>query len=228
MRPLLLLLLLCGPVAAGPWPQAEGRTYGFAGYEDGDEPYSSVYVERGLPHGLTLGLDAGGKLNGLLASDPDPEAEGRLRAFLRLPVLSSEAERAERPGWLAPWLAAVELGLGPDLERDGDTPLRASVGLTVGRGLQTRLGDGWTTFDLRLTAGGGGACRLNAASVLGIKPTERLALEMGLFAEREDDTSWAVAPTAQYELGGTGAARFGVSLKDGGETVLRLGWARAF
>ena len=231
MRLLLLLtiLLVTGPpLLAGPWPRPRGESYVFAGHEGGMDGWTSFYAETGLPRDLTLGVDAGGHATGLMTGDPDRPVDGRLRVFVRMPVLSAPDRRAGRPGWLEPWLAAVEIGIGPDFEEDGATPLRWGAGLTVGRPLETRFGPGWTTLDLRATLGGSRPARFNAGYVVGVKPTDRLTLELGLFAEVEDATYWAVAPTMQYELGELGGARLGISLKDEGETLLRLGWARSF
>jgi hypothetical protein len=230
MRALLWILLLCLPAmgTAGPWPRAEGATYVFAGHEDGGDGWTGLYLERGLPRDLTFGIDAGGRAMGALANDPRRPAEGRLRAFLRMPVLSSPARREARAAAWRPWLAAVEIGFGLDLETDGDAPLRSALGVTVGRALGTRLGPGWTTLDLRATAGGGRPVRTNLAGVVGVKPRDRLTAELGIFLEHEDGTSWAVAPTVQYEVGRFGGVRLGVSVKDGGERALRLGWAREF
>lgn len=230
MRALLLVLslLLAAPAAAGPWPRAEGESYAFAGHEGGRDGWTGVYAEHGLPRALTLGLDLGGHAGGLMLGDPTMPLDGRARAFLRVPVLSDPGRRAARAPWAAPWLAAVEVALGADLEEDGDASLRYGAGLAVGRPLETRLGPGWTTLDLRAMLGGGRRARLNAGGVVGIRPTGRLAVEMALFAEREGATSWTLAPTLQYGFGRLGAARVGLSLKDDGRALLRLGWARRF
>ncbi|MDB2407912.1 hypothetical protein N9W17_05245 [Jannaschia sp.] len=90
------------------------------------------------------------------------------------------------------------------------------------------MGFGWTTFDLRATMGGARPLRLNAGYVVGVKPTPRATMELGLFAEQVDTMSWAIAPTLEYKVGKLGGVRLGVSLKDGGQRLLRLGWARTF
>ncbi|TFL18455.1 hypothetical protein [Jannaschia formosa] len=233
MRGLLLLSFLllpfaAGPAPAGPWPRPVGETYVFSGHEGGTEGWTSLYLETGLPRDLTLGLDAGGHVTALATGDPDQEVDGRIRAFLRFPVLSAPDRRAARPAWAEPWLAAIEIGIGPDIEKDGDTPLRYGAALTLGRPLDTRFGPGWTVLDLRATLGGSRPARVNLGYVAGVKPTDRMVLELGLFAEHEAETSWAIAPTMEYKIGAFGGARLGVSVKDGGETLLRLGWARTF
>jgi hypothetical protein len=228
LQSILLLLLAAPPLFAGPWPRPVGETYVFAGHEGGMDGWTSLYLETGLPRDLTLGLDAGGHTTALATGDPTQPVDGRIRAFLRFPVLSSPEHRATRPGWAAPWLAAIEIGIGPDIEEDGAMPLRYGAGLTLGRPMNTRLGPGWTTLDLRATLGGSRPARFNAGYVVGVKPTRKLTLELGFFAEREDETFWAIAPTMEYRIGDFGGARLGVSVKNGGETLLRLGWARTF
>ncbi|WP_371156253.1 hypothetical protein [Jannaschia sp. 2305UL9-9] len=228
MRFLLALLLFTHPAIAGPWVRPSDETYVFVGHEEGLSGWTSVYAERGGPRNLTFGLDTGGHVAAGMMGMVDPPLDGRIRTFVRIPVLSGDDQRAKRPDWVSPWLVAVEVGIGLDREGTGETAVRYTAGLTVGRPLSTALGDGWTTFDLRGTAGGGKIRRLNAQYVVGVKPTDRLTLELGLFAEQETDISYAVAPTVQIGLGDLGAARFGVSLKDGGNTILRVGWARIF
>ncbi|PWJ17395.1 hypothetical protein [Jannaschia seohaensis] len=224
-----LLLLGLSPALAGPWPRPQGETYVFVGHEGNGDGWTSLYFETGLPRDLTFGLDTGGHVAPLALGGPDDPVDGRVRVFLRAPVFSSPEARARRPGWMEPWLLAVEIGAGPDIEEDGAMPLRFAAGLTLGRPLETRLGAGWTTVDLRATLGGARPVRLNAAYVVGVKPTDRVTLELGLFAEREvDDLFTAFAPTMEYKLGEIGAARLGVTFKNTGERLLRLGWTRQF
>src|SRR6056297_1866391 len=118
MRGLLLLTMILPlfgalPSQAGPWPRPLGETYVFTGHEGRMDGWTSLYAETGLPHDLTLGLDAGGHVTALATGDPDQPVDGRIRAFLRVPVLSSPERRAARPGWLEPWLVAIEIGIGP-------------------------------------------------------------------------------------------------------------------
>jgi hypothetical protein len=227
MRALILLLLLSGPLAAGPWPRGEGRSFVLQGQEGGVDGWSSLYAERGLGD-LTFGLDAGGRLGGALDGTLDPMPEGRARAFLRVPLVPPERVQATWPRGLDPWLAAIELGIGAEYSTDGTTHATGSLGLTVGRPLEIRAWPGWTAADVRVTAGGADGPRWNAAAVLGARPTGRITVELGLFVEHGRGTYWTAAPTLQYEFGAAGAARLGFAVTDGGETVLRLGWARAF
>ncbi|WP_308916181.1 hypothetical protein [Jannaschia sp. LMIT008] len=246
MRPILAALLLLlplpvPPAAAGPWPRAPGVAYVFTGLEHEVNGWNALYVEYGLPwRDLTLGLEAGARLAGTVTANPDHPMEGRARLFVRLPVLSGSDRRAARPPWLEPWLMAVELGVAVDhdplaLDRDlrpaPYTHLRGSLGVTVGRGLSTPLGDGWTTVDLRTTLGGGdggGGRRTKAAWTLGVKPTPRIAVDLTVAAERARFDSWSVAPSVQIGLGRFGDGRIGVIHKDDGRTLMTVGLARTF
>ncbi|UWQ18454.1 hypothetical protein [Jannaschia sp. M317] len=227
MRILVLLLLLSLPAQGGPWPRAQGQAYVFIGHEDGMDGWTSLYAEYGGPRNLTFGLDLGGHGMRALKTLPDP-VDGRLRAFVRAPLLSGTQIREGRPRWLTPWLLAVEVGVGLDLADTGDTTPTWSLGTSVGRGFQTRWGDGWTTVDLRLTEGGLKGRRINGQAVMGIKPTDRLTLEMGLFAEQEQTLSLTLAPTLQYEIGDYGGLRLGLSVTRDGDRIGRIGWARDF
>lgn len=225
MRALAVLLLLACPAGAGPWPRAAGEIYVYSGHEGGRDGWSSLYAELGGPLNLTFGLDLGGHVAGVAMADPDAVFDGRLRAFVRVPLRAADHGGA---GWLAPWLLSVEAGLGQDMDGDFERATRRSIGVTAGRGLGTRWGDGWTTFGLRRTGGGGLGTRMEAEAVIGLKPTDRLTFEVGVFAERTDATYVAVVPTVQYGIGRLGDARVGIVLRDEGEAVLKLGIARTF
>ena len=226
MRTLLLLALLAPlPALAGPWPRARGEAFVFAGHVTGADGWTGLYAEYGLPRDLTLGVVAGGRpTNGTRAG------EARARVFLRVPVLTGEA----KPAWLAPWRFALEASLGRDHDADGGTT-RYGLGATVGRGFQSRFGDGWTTLDLRADHAPDAPLRIELQTVLGLKPHPRWTVELGLFATQEidltlparPDLELTVAPTVQYSLGKWGDARLGLSLGDG-RTGVTLGWARSF
>lgn len=236
MRALLLVLLLWpGLAAAGAWPRPAGEVYLSTGQEFGPDGWSGLYAEVGGPRALTFGLDAGGHVasglqayrTGLTAA---PEVDGRLTAFVRIPL--RPAVLAER---YPSWVAALEFGLGADWETgsdaDGatlDLAPRGRVGLSVGRGFSTRWGDGWVNVDARVEPGGA-ATRAGLGVVTGIRPRERLTVEMGLFAEREGDASTVtLAPTVQYAVPRLGDVRLGVSVGTGGDARLRLGLSRTF
>ncbi|UWQ21808.1 hypothetical protein [Jannaschia sp. W003] len=215
MRILLLALftLLPAPANPGPWPRAEGEIYALGFVQGGSDPWARLYAEVGGPRRLTFGLDLGGHLQG-------PEAERRVRAFLRVPLDVLPA----------PWRAAVETGFGQDMPRSARPVARASLGVSAGRGFETAMGGGWTAFALRAEAAADGTAptRLTASAVAGIRPAEGWTVELGAFAESEgDDTSVTLAPTVQRAMGGIGDLRLGVALSEDG-AALRLGLAREF
>ena len=228
MRPLAILLcLLPGLSLAGPWPRAAGSAFLFTAHEIGSDGaadgWSALYAELGLPRDWTLTLDAGGHLARAAGGAPP---DGRLALTLGRPVLSSDADRAARPGWLEPWRMALEAGLGFERDAEGDDTVRAVGGLSVGRGLSSRWGDGWTTATARLAVGGGRAARVNLGLGAGLRPRPRLTVEMGVFAERDDDWSAALAPAASWDLGPLGRPRAALLLR--GDPALQLGWTREF
>ncbi len=233
MRPLALLLALLPTSAeAGPWPQEEGRIYVLVSHQGEGDGWTGLYAEYGGPFGLTFGLDTGGRVVGLAELSrtgfTDRQTDGRVRSFVRIPVpLPGE------PGdgtLLAPWLAAVELSLGRDFEEDGTTIDRYGVGATVGRGFSTRYGDGWTTLDLHAAFASEADTRTGLGFVAGIKPLPRLAVELGIYAERdgEDDPAYQIGPTVQYGFGRLGEGRLGMAYTSDGDTAVTLGWSRAF
>lgn len=231
MRVLLLILALWpGLAAAGAWPRAAGEVYVSTSQEAGPDGWTGLYVEYGGPRNLTFGLDVGGHLasglnayrQGLTAS---PEVDGRAIAFVRVP-LAPEALSARFPGWVA----AAEFGLGADFETEPELEIlpRARVGLSIGRPLSTRWGDGWTNLDLRVEVGGA-AMRYGLGVVAGLRPRERLTVEMGVFAEAEEDEATVTfAPTVQYAVPRIGEVRLGMSVGLDGDARLRIGVARTF
>lgn len=231
MRVLLVLLILWpGLAVAGAWPRAAGEVYLSTGQEIGPDGWSGLYAEVGGPRNLTFGLDVGGHVaSGLnayrLGLTASPEVDGRVIAFVRVPV-APEALKARLPAWVA----AVEVGLGADFEAEPELELlpRVRFGLSVGRPLSTRFGDGWMNVDMRVELGGA-VTRYGIAVVAGARPRERLTLETGLFAEAEaGEATVTFAPTVQYAMPRIGDVRLGVSVGLNGEARLRLGVARTF
>lgn len=225
----LLLTLLPGLAAAGPWPRDEAQIYVLASHQGEGDGWTGLYVEYGGPRRLTFGLDLGGHVVGLAELSrvgfTDREVDGRVRSFVRVP-LPLPGGRGD--DWRAPWLAAIELSIGRDFENDGGTVDRFGVGLTVGRGFSTRIGDGWTTVDVATSLAPKGTTRTSFAMLVGIKPLKRLAVELAVFGEHEDTTDFAIGPTVQYDFGKLGQARLGVARRSDGDTEVTLGVSRSF
>lgn len=229
MRALVVLLcLLTGPAFAGPWPRDPGSVYVYSGHEIGEDGaidgWSSLYAEVGLPRGFTATLDTGGHL-GPLTTGALPD--GRVALTLGRPILSSDEARARRPAWLEPWRLGVEAGLGYERRDDGVQARRLITGLSVGRGMQTRFGDGWIAGSARLASGGDLDARANLGAVAGVKPRPWLQVELGLFAEHDDGWSITLAPAAQVPVWRLGAVRAAVLAKDDG-TAMQFGWVSEF
>lgn len=254
MRFLGLLLLLPTLAHGGAWPRAQGETYTLlqALAETGEDAWIAFYAEHGLSDRLTFGIDVGAHVGAMAVPDPEdlanglgPEGEGRARAFLRMPVTLPYVDPD------GPWRFSVEGSLGADIHpADAEHPvprhaLRAGLGFSVGRGLDTRWGGGWLNADLRhdrrlsrslsdrLIAAPasvvGPDTRTTVAATVGLRPAPGHAVEMGFHMEREDDdTAYALGPAWQRDVGRFGAARVGVAVTDEGRAVLSVGLARTF
>ncbi|WP_287014428.1 hypothetical protein [Actibacterium sp.] len=123
--PLLALLMWATDIPAGAWLRDEGEvflSFSQTAAIDGDGDYASVLLEYGLRPALTLGLDAG----------QNEEADRQGVLFLR-----HRLDRAEGPNRLA-----AELGLGTS-----EGALTFRPGLSWGRGVATRWGQGWVSVD---------------------------------------------------------------------------------
>jgi hypothetical protein len=224
MRLLLALLLSLFPAvaAAGAWPRAPGETYTLASFGTGDD-WSGLYVEHGLGRQFTLGLEIGGTTDWNDAAAAF-DGEGRAMIFLRRAILV----RDDRP-----WKASVEVGFGADLdvEMTRAEPLehetRLRLGLHVGRGFEIRGLGGWGNASLRVETGRE-ATRYGLGLVGGVRPHPRLTTSLGLFAEREENTSFTLAPNVGWAVGTRWELQFGARLKDDGARSLVLGIARTF
>lgn len=228
---LLSCLLLPTVAAAGPWPREEGRFYALVSHQGGGDGWSGLYLEYGGPRQLTFGLDLGGHVVGLgepwFGADMDRDTDGRVRAFVRIPVPLPDGPDGAGP--LAPWLAAIEFSVGRDFEEDGRRLDRLGIGASVGRGFSTGIGDGWMTFDFGVSAVSGGATRTNSGALIGVKPTPRLAVELGVFAEHDDgELDYQIGPTVQYGFGRLGEGRLGVALKSDEGAAVTVGWSISF
>lgn len=132
----VLLCLIAGLVQAGAWPRALGSTFvAFSVTGSGNpasfgtgamEGYATLYVEHGVSARLTFGLDTG----------LDNSGASSVLAFARLPVGALDAETR----------FALKAGLGRGTTGiQGHTAV--SFGVDVGRGVTTRLGDGWLSLE---------------------------------------------------------------------------------
>ncbi|CTQ49070.1 hypothetical protein [Jannaschia donghaensis] len=232
----VLLCLLPTLAGAGPWVRDKGQIYALLSHGGGGDGWTGLYVEYGGPRRLTFGLDAGGHVVGLseLARTgfTDRDVDGRVRSFVRIPVPLPGGPAAA--GVFAPWLAAVELSLGRDFNSDEngdgmvDTVDRFGIGGTVGHGFSTRFGDGWTTLDIAASFPSKGETRTSLGLVVGIKPFDRVAVDIALYAEREDDTDYSVGPTVQYDFGTVASGRLGVAYTSDGDIDVTVGISRSF
>ena len=111
---------------------------------------------------------------------------------------------------------------------DGREVNRLGLGASLGRGFESRLGDGWMVFDLRTSLAEGAATRTNLGAVVGVKPHRRLSLELGAFVEHATDTSWQVGPVVQLNTGALGELRLGLFQSSDDGTMLFTGFSRSF
>jgi hypothetical protein len=224
----LILCVLPSLASAGAWPRAEGETYVNLSHEGGEDGWTAIYAERGVRGDRTLGIDIGGHVAGgalaLRRGDLSAEMDGRVMAFLRVPI-------APPPGTGPDWRLAGTLGVGADIEHDStgqEVEPRIRLGLAAGRGIATDWGDGWLSAEMRAEPGADGM-RLGAAAVIGIRPLHRLTLSAGLFAEVDDeaDPVATFAPTISYDVPRLGEVHVGLRAKTDGLTMV-LGISRAF
>ena len=157
-------LVLSLPAQAGPWLREEGGTYlsftaEIAEYDE-TEGWLSVYGERGVRPGLTLGLDAGGRHDGTSA---------KALVFARLPIVGK-----------GDWRVAAHLGGGAWLDGGEVTPV-LRPGLSVGRGFGLWQG-GWAAADLNANVAATGRTTFDLDGVLGLRPDWGGALLLGLRA----------------------------------------------
>ncbi|WP_299648289.1 hypothetical protein [uncultured Jannaschia sp.] len=224
-----LLTLLPSMTTAGPWMREQGSVYALVSHYGGSDGWTGFYAEYGGPFGWTYGLDLGGHVVGLpqlmQTGIADQDVDGRIRSFVRLPLPLPTGDTV--PDWLDPWLAAVEFSVGQDIESDGTQIDRVGVGGTVGRGFSSRFGDGWTTFDLGMSFAEDDR-RTTYAAVIGVKPIDRLAVELGAFGEQTDEFDYQIGPTLQYGFGQIGAARVGLAYRSEGDLQGSVGWSLEF
>jgi hypothetical protein len=130
---LLLICLLPPPVWAGAWPREKGT--GFSAISSTlrragpDQPLrydTSTYLEYGLTHRFTLGLDI----------NDDLATSGHVLVFGRVPLSPPDARIK----------LAFLVGIGGHRQFDLWQPMY-KVGLSMGRDVHTRWGQGWIAVD---------------------------------------------------------------------------------
>ena len=211
-----LLGWLAAPVSAGAWPREKGSGFVSSTSQiaasDPEGPYSvysTVYLEYGLGHDLTVGLDIGHGVSG--------NSKGVL--FLRRPL-----------GEVFPGhLVAAELGIG---RIAGQAVLRP--GLSYGHGLSRRNGQGgWLSVEsfaeFSLATG---SVDFKADFTLGLNHGERFKsifqLQTGV---SEGDPAFArLAPSLVMRMGRAGHIELGLTVGLAGDDQfgLKLGFWRDF
>jgi hypothetical protein len=194
------------------------------GIESGDDErggvrggWNSLYLERGGPRRLTFGLDGGARPARRGARWAHDDA--RWRAFVRVPLDDGTGN----------WRFAVEGGSGVDLTPLGLVP-RLHVGGSVGRGLETRLGNAWVTGAARLEWAETAPERWTVSLKAGLKPRPRDAIEIGLHAERSagGDLFATLGPTWERRITDRFSGRLGASVTERGRGRVNLGLVTEF
>jgi hypothetical protein len=199
---LVALLAATSQAQAGPWPRGEGETFlSFSGFVTtpmdqigaDTQGFASVYLERGMRHELTFGLDAGVAEGGAFSAF----------VFMKKPDLKqSETHRF-----------ALRLGAGASGEAGEIQDATAVFGAYWGRGFTSRFGSGWATLDVQAHYGLiSGDVIAKADATIGIKPNDRLKVMMQLqtgdypgadpFLRLAPSVAWALTEGHHIELGG--------------------------
>lgn len=133
---LLITALLFAPAAseAGAWPREVGKTFVALSFSGAADPldlaageikldgYTAAYLEHGLTPRLTVGIDAGRGDGGSYSA----------LAFARYPVGPTGGKT----------IYALKAGVGHST-LGGQGGMVAALGLDIGRGISTDLGNGW-------------------------------------------------------------------------------------
>lgn len=181
IRALVILLLMAGQANAGAWPREAGETFlSFAieiNPDDGANSFATLYLEHGLKHDLTLGLDAGGH------EDDMSKAIG----FLRWPIGRTDGN------------ARIALEFGAGLS-DGGFALRP--GLSWGRGLTWGELPGWLSVETRALLLEGFDGRAEVDVTFGLKPTPRskIMIQLQTAAPTDKSPSIKLSPSWAYEM----------------------------
>ncbi len=215
---------MASPAQCGPWPRPVGETFLFAGQELHPDGWTSLYAERG-GRSLTFGLSLGGRLAGTAGVDASRGETARLRLFLRRPIRwrPGKTQSTDATRWLFAGQIAAEL----DLNADGSTTPRLTLGLSSGRSFKVGGRDGWAALDIWVSGSPRTDTRTNVETVVGLRATPRLTVELGLFGEFGESTSITLAPIVQLDMPRAGALRAGLVVKED-YSAMSMGWMRNF
>ncbi|MCV2881759.1 hypothetical protein [Actibacterium sp. XHP0104] len=175
-------LLGSPPALADPWLRADGAWFATISHETEaghGGSYDSAMVEWGLSPGVTLGLDIG------LPTGGDAMAV----AYTRLPL----GQATGRPA------IAAELGAGT--KNDGQAFAR--VGLAIGQGIETGLGDGWWSLDGRADMGfdNNSTGQMDATAGLHLSDRGMVILQLQGGAGQGIDSYVNLAPSYAHKFG---------------------------
>lgn len=208
----LLAVALWGapPARADAWLRPEGAWFMALSHETNASDagsYDTVLLEWGMSPGATLGLDVG------LPSDGDATAV----AYARLPLASAP----DRPA------IAAELGAGT--KNDGQTFAR--IGLAIGGGRETGMGEGWWSVDTRADLGfdNNSSAQVDATAGLHLSDRGMVILQLQGGAGQGIDGYVNLAPSYSHKLGDSTHIELGLTtgLIGDRDTGLKLGsWLR--
>ncbi|MEP2030679.1 MAG: hypothetical protein ABJI96_18445 [Paracoccaceae bacterium] len=200
IRALIVFLLfvpgLCSPASGGAWLREDDT--GFTAFSSTNRvpkdlsflnSDNSFYVEYGVTGQTTLGAD----LNYATVWDGlDMLQEGHAILFLRRPI--GRADRSMR--------FAYELGIGTRyrlLEWEGVLKL----GLSMGKGIETGLGNGWIAVDGSVEfedPSGGRLTKLDATFGISVSPRVKTMLQIQSSYRSKDIYNVDVIPSIVWEL----------------------------
>ena len=198
----LTLLHMPGAALSGAWLREVGSTYLSFSFEAPQEGngWSALYAERGVRPRLTLGLDAGRAAG---------RGDGQALVFGRIPL--GPTDGASR--------RALELGLGVRLDEGAAPRPAARLGLSWGRGFDSRFGPGWVAIDSSLTGYSGGDDGLTAKIdvTVGVRPGEDSMTTLQVFWSRSgsDEAALRLVPSYARRLRGETFGQIGLVLGSG-------------
>lgn len=221
LRLAALLMILAHPAWSGAWPRDRGQWFvatsvELRGYAVADKVqdlsyYSSFYLEHGLTDRLTVGLNAG----------HGTSADTDVRAFLRMPVLSSGSRKL-----------ALELSVGKI-----DHKAYTGVGLQYGRGFEIAGRPAWFSVEGRVEHVVGQELAMDSKRqgkfdvTLGMTHANDVKSMVQVFNTEIDGTIYPTLATGLVvPLGGEFSLESGLlfDLIDGGRPGLKFGLWKAF